>query len=302
MARGKRIRKEGAPSTQHAGFRQPEAKLYAMIITIIALVVIALIWTFTSGTVALPAAVQETTDQQAPEASGADNPVEPEPTSQYSPAEWYELGMQKAAEGDIKGAISLLENCADTIPDCGYDFGHTLGKNGETQIASNAIYAAFRLGFLPRTAHEADVVLASLFSFNSSPSQVHKVIAHTLQLPDLTANQRGKLQGTLGFTLVKASQFKEALPHLEEAVKVASTDGQVLYTLGVALYMVNREEEGLAQLEKVAGLKDEAIAGDANCFLYGIYKSGGELELAHAHRQRGLQLNPHSPMCNLKDV
>ena len=300
MARGKRIRKEGASSTQYAGFRQPQGKLYAMIITI-ALVVIALIWTFTSGTVALSAAVQETTDQ-APEASGADSPMEPEPTSQYSPAEWYELGMQKAKEGDIKGAISLLENCADTIPDCGYDFGHTLGKNGETQIASNAIYAAFRLGFLPRTAHEADVVLASLFSFNSSPSQVHKVISHTLQLPELTASQRGKLQGTLGFTFVKASQFKEALPYLEEAVKVASTDGQVLYTLGVALYMVNREEEGLAQLEKVAVMKDAAIAGDANCFLYGIYKSGGELELAHAHQQRGLQLNPHSPMCNLKDV
>lgn len=222
--------------------------------------------------------------------------------SEFTPAEWYDLGLQKTQEGDFKTALSHLENCAEKIPECGYDFGRALGRNGETAIASNTIYAAFNRGFLPRTVLEADTVLASLFGADGKLSQVHRVVEHTLQLPGISAQETAKLQGTLGFSLVKAQRFKEAIPYLEKASKISSEDGQTLYTLGVALYMVNRQEEGLELLEQVAAMTSSTIAGDANCFLYGIYKNGGELELAHERQQTGLRLNPHSPMCHNKHM
>merc|ERR1712072_355005 len=85
-------------------------------------------------------------------------------------------------------------------------------------MGSKVIHKAHRQGLRAKTPEEVDMVLAAIFYVDNSLKDAKRVIEEGLKLPGLTPTTKARLQGSIGFILVKRGSHREAIPYLRQAV------------------------------------------------------------------------------------
>lgn len=123
-----------------------------------------------------------------------------------------------------------------------------------------------------------------------------------------TPRQSGVVSGYLGNALLTAKRIEEAIPALEESVRLEGTDPVVLYNLGHALALASGKagsaEEKFSLLNRSASALKRAIDLDPDyikaLFHYGdVLVQLGQTESGLAFLRRGLEIDPEHPQASL---
>jgi tetratricopeptide (TPR) repeat protein len=175
------------------------------------------------------------------------------PGSQRAPTH-YNLGLARAARGDIDGAGRYFAEAVQLDPNLGVAWGNlgvVYGLKGNLADAERCFREA-----LARDPDLADTH-ANLASLLEADGRRDDAIAHYREAVRLRPWGAG-LQTKLGLALLGGGRVAEAIPVLDAAISADSTDRVAHFALGAALADQGQREPALVHLRRARALAEES--------------------------------------------
>jgi CHAT domain-containing protein/Tfp pilus assembly protein PilF len=153
------------------------------------------------------------------------------------------------------------------------------------------------------SAADIQIVRGIVFARMGDPAAAGAAFrdARTLAVREHDIGRQSSAAGNLGYNLLQSSRYDEAIPVLEEALRLSQQAGYALHTavatgnLGRCYYLLGDSAQAIALLSKADKLTAEAGDPVRQATWIGslgeVYESLGDLPKAMSHYQRALSLS-----------